>query len=867
MKKVLFFLILALSFAQLYAQQTSLGSYSPNYLQLANKNNNFKKLTNLYCKNCYAVDSFLRQHNFFIKGNNKANNQLTAMVDRVTVEYLTQQNWVEFVDEPSTAQTEIFTLGFEKRFNGIAELLNKYPLLNGNGITVSVKEKNIDVSDLDVIKRVLPSTLKDNNIDDHATSMATLIGGAGNNAVSTKSIANAAKFYPTSFSNLFADADVNLTQNNVSVQNHSYGTLIQSFYGPEARSYDEQSFKNPSLLHVFSSGNFGNTVSTTGTYANLNGFANVSGNFKHAKNIITIAALDTTDNVTNFSSKGPLYDGRIAPQISALGANGTSDAAALVSGSAAILQQAYKNLFNSLPQASLVKALLFTGCNKNNIPALSYKYGFGKLDVVASINILQNNQFYAGSVAQNEIQNYNITIPPNCKRATITLCYTDTTSILNASTALVNNLDLQVLQGSNAYLPLLLNRAANVDSLNKAPITGVDNLNTTEQIVIENPIAANYTIRVIGKTISTLQRQAFAVAFKLDTANTFNFTFPLSSDDINIDEDTATYIQWKTANLGNAQLQVQFNNGAWQNVSTNINLALLKYRWTLPSFEGVIKYKMITSFGEFISPGIMLHKNLNIQTVFNCTDSAMINWPKYAFAQSYTVYSLIDSAYLQQFATTTDTSYIINKIQNSANFFAVEPVLSNGLKATRSILKNIYNQGVFCFYKQLLLQNTGNSNLIELQLSRVNDIQTIVFEKIVDGKVIVIKTLNSNIAESEFATDNNLSKGANTYRAKITLKNGRIVYTNEVSNIATGESKILVYPTVVKQAQLLQYLQNDAVIQRELCLYTVDGKFLQAVKIGLNGSLKTNNWPTGIIIYALREDGKQIDFGKIIVTP
>jgi hypothetical protein len=867
MKKKLFFLILALSCVQLFAQQTSLGGYSPNYLQTANKNSNSKKLTNLYCKNYNAVDSFLRRYRFLIKGNNKTNNLLTAIIDKTTVDYLLQQNLLEFVDEPGVAQTDVFTLGFEKRFNGIAELLNRYPTINGNGITVSVKEKNIDAEDLDVIKRVLPSTLKDNSIDKHATSMATLIGGSGNNAASTKSIANAAKFYPTSFSNLFADADVNLVQNNVSVQNHSYGTVIQSFYGPEARSYDEQSFKNPSLLHIFSSGNFGNTVSTTGAYANLNGFANISGNFKHAKNIVTVAALDTTDNVTNFSSKGPLYDGRIAPQISALGANGTSDAAALVSGSAAILQQAYKNLFNSLPQASLVKALLFTGCNKNNIPELSYRYGFGKLDVVNSISILQNNQFFTGSVAQNEIQNYNITIPPNCKRATITLCYTDTTSVLNASTAIVNNLDLQVLQGSNTHLPLLLSRAANIDSLKKAPITGVDNLNTTEQIVIENPIAANYTIRVIGKTVSTLQRQAFAVAFKLDTANTFNFIFPLSSDDINIDEDTATYIQWKTANLGNAQLQVQYNNGTWQNVSTNISLSLQKYRWTLPNFEGVIKFKMITNFGEFTSPAIMLHKNLNIQTVFNCTDSAMINWPKYTFAQSYTIYRLIDSAYLQPFATSTDTSYIVNKIQNNANFFAVEPILSNGLKATISTLKNIYNQGVFCFYKQILLQNTGNSNIIELQLSQVNDIQNIVFEKIADGKVIVMKTLLSNITENEFTTDNNLNKGANTYRAKITLKNGRIVYTNEVSNIATGESKVLVYPTVIKQTQILQYLQKDANKQRELYLYTADGKFLQAIKIGLNGSLKTNSWPTGIIVYALKEDGKQVDFGKIIVTP
>ena len=79
-----------------------------------------------------------------------------------------------------------------------------------------------------------------------------------------------------------------------------------------------------------------------------------------AKNVITVAAIDTNEQIATFSSSGPLYDGRMAPQISALGANGTSEAAAIVSGSVALLQQLFKDSHaQQLPDASLIKSILY----------------------------------------------------------------------------------------------------------------------------------------------------------------------------------------------------------------------------------------------------------------------------------------------------------------------------------------------------------------------------------------------------------------------------------------------------------------------------------------------------------------------------
>jgi hypothetical protein len=128
----------------------------------------------------------------------------------------------------------------------------------------------------------------------HAKIIASLAGGAGNSFYTGKGLAWKSKFYPSSYAILFPDDGNLLLQNNVSVQNHSYGTIIQNFYGAEAAAYDIQTAQNKNILHVFSSGNKGQEASTQGLYATISGYATITGNFKMAKNIITVAAIDTS---------------------------------------------------------------------------------------------------------------------------------------------------------------------------------------------------------------------------------------------------------------------------------------------------------------------------------------------------------------------------------------------------------------------------------------------------------------------------------------------------------------------------------------------------------------------------------------------
>ncbi|QKG51544.1 S8 family serine peptidase [Hymenobacter sp. BRD67] len=129
----------------------------------------------------------------------------------------------------------------------------------------------------------------------------------------------------------------------MSVQNHSYGTGIENYYGLEALGYDQQTRQLPTLLHVFSSGNSGTDASADGLYKGLVAVANLTGQFKMSKNSLAVGATDALGQVAALSSRGPAYDGRIKPELVAYGDAGSSDASALGSGAALLVQQAYRD--------------------------------------------------------------------------------------------------------------------------------------------------------------------------------------------------------------------------------------------------------------------------------------------------------------------------------------------------------------------------------------------------------------------------------------------------------------------------------------------------------------------------------------------
>src|SRR5205085_9398048 len=104
------------------------------------------------------------------------------------------------------------------------------------------------------------------------------------------------------------------------ITNNSYGAVTgdcsySGTYDLYSAILDQQAFDFPYLQHVFAAGNDG-TVSCP-PYPS--GFKTVLGSYQSAKNILSVGATDSAGSIANFSSKGPVKDGRIKPEISSMG--------------------------------------------------------------------------------------------------------------------------------------------------------------------------------------------------------------------------------------------------------------------------------------------------------------------------------------------------------------------------------------------------------------------------------------------------------------------------------------------------------------------------------------------------------------------
>lgn len=223
----------------------------------------------------------------------------------VYLDYADLRDWVSaednitFVDiRDKTPQPERAIRDLDLSANGLNLVHYLLPEIDGSGQVVSIKENAFDSTDIDISSRYLPSALRDGFVTTHATTMATLVGGAGNSYYTGKGAAPGSMLSSISFDNLFPDPENYFDDNRIAIQNHSYGVGIENYYGGEAMAYDEQAYRRTDLTHVFSAGNQGDQLATTGTYQGIPGFANLTGNMKMAKNLLTVGSVNSALEVS-----------------------------------------------------------------------------------------------------------------------------------------------------------------------------------------------------------------------------------------------------------------------------------------------------------------------------------------------------------------------------------------------------------------------------------------------------------------------------------------------------------------------------------------------------------------------------------------
>lgn len=781
-----------------------------------------------------------------------------------------------FIDLRAEPYSEINIIGYNRSFHGLNAVDYSIPGAIGKNIVVGMKEQKMDETDLDLYKRVLPSAIASSNVTNHATVVSSIIGGAGNSFYTGKGIAWGCKFFPSSFANLFADDAIVLNSNKVTVQNHSYGTIIQQFYGAEAVSYDAYTWANKNFVPVFSAGNMGAAAATDGQYANIPGYANLTGNFKMAKNIITVGAIDNKGNIPDESSAGPLYDGRVAPQIIALGPNGTSDAAAIVSGTIAVMQQVYADSNSqSLPSASLTKAILYNSTEDIFHTGIDYKTGYGLLNSFASVKAIQQKEYDGGLLAQGQQWTKIITVPANAAQLKVTMAWTDSAATLNNNKALINDLDLEVqdLTGNIIYKPWVLNATAKSDSLAKLPVRKRDSLNTTEQVSISLPTAGNYKLKVSATDI-TASSIAFNIAYHIDTLNTFTFTSPQHASDVNLAENPDIFIRWKTFVADTNQtgnLYISYNNGTdWQLLKASYKIFSNYFLWPAKDTSSAAILKMETSFGSFLSKNFIISKVARINTDFFCSDSVGLSWNKHIYATAYKLYAFTDSTYLKHIITTTDTFIVLKRAQYPSLIYAIEPVLSNGLPAARSSAQNITQQGVKCFYKTFY-HNLLDQNKLDLilELSAAGYVDSLFFEQLnMAGQLLKnigdLKVNNPNLIYHQLVND--VPGGTSYWRVKIKLKNGSVVYTDIISILTSGKRYLLFYPNPAsRNSSVTWILQQGLSSDCRLQLFDITGHMLKNY-LTIPNHIDLGKLAPGLIVYKLfGSDNRLLETGKLII--
>ncbi|MCB0565256.1 MAG: S8 family serine peptidase [Phaeodactylibacter sp.] len=771
---------------------------------------------------------------------------------------------VVFVDRRNgLPKEERAVRGFDLSVNQVNTLHAYHPEFRGQGIVISVKEDRFDSIDLDIQGRVVPSDIASGVRSTHATTMATMIAGGGNTFYTGKGVAWGARLSSSNFLNVFPDALSYFQSSGIRVQNHSYGLGIENYYGVEASAYDQQVYQNPELVHIFSAGNMGDSTSQAGQYQGVAGFANLSGNFKMAKNILTVGSVDSIGQVAERSSWGPAYDGRIKPELVAFGEDGSSGAAAIVSGVVAILQEAYEQQFEEQPPVALLRAVLLNSANDIGAPGPDFQSGYGNVNALQAVEAIMEHRFFSGVLMPGMAEGFNIEVPDNAINLKITLAWAGPPAQVNAIRALGNDLDLTLSSISEQWLPWGLSTAPHPDSLALPARRQADHLNNQEQITVERPVGGEYEIRV-STYLLTEGPQEFFLAYQWDTIGHFQWNFPTYLDNARAGERMP--VRWEsTVDAETAVLEYRLPGaGEWVMIDSEVALDQSFFYWEVPDTLALAQLRMSADGISVVSDTFTISPAMELALGLECADSLLLHWAGIEGADSFQLYAL-DGNYLEPFTTVTDTFIVIDKKENPTRFYAVAPFAGNSsITGERSPALNLDFQVAGCYIQNFLANLMGEEARLELYLGVSYQVDSLIFEKQQGGQFITLAgfVLDGRLA-AEFV-DRILEEGLNTYRAVVVLTNGARIFSEEISIFYTGAA-YLIFPNPVPVGQGVNILSKDTE-EAFLFLYDALGRLLIAYPILSNvEAIPTQNWASGIYFYQIITRGEKQAEGRLLI--
>lgn len=541
----------------------------------------------------------------------------------------------------------------------------------GNGVHAAIGDDGVIGPHIDFTGRLNEIRLSSGNDGTHGDMVAGILGGAGNLDPRMGGMAPGATLHILRVWDAVNQSPTLHTAEGVVLTNTSYSDGCNRGYSTFARTADQQSVDYPSLLHVFSGGNQGTQDCGYGAGA---GWGNITGGVKIGKNVIAAANSRNDGSLESSSSRGPTADGRLKPDITANGqgqmstdpnntyasGGGTSAAAPGIAGICAQLYEAWRSWHNGAnPPAALIKAALLNTAEDMGRPGPDFEFGFGRVHAYNAMKLLEQNWFFNGSVAQGGNQTHSLQIPTGVAEARIMLYWLDPPATPMAAPALVNDLNLSVRDPQNTnYLPLVLDYTPVVANLRAPAVPGVDNRNNVEQVVLSNPAAGTYTLRVNGATLGAGPQDYFLLFHYIE--DNIRLTYPIGGESFAPFETER--IRWDALGAtGNFSLSYSTDNGANWNTIGNVAGNLRQYNWNVPnSVSGDVKIRITRGTLQAESDAISIvgvPGNLRVTQV--CPNYIRFNWDAIPGASEYQVY-MLGQQYMDAIGTAPATTVDIN---------------------------------------------------------------------------------------------------------------------------------------------------------------------------------------------------------------
>jgi hypothetical protein len=498
--------------------------------------------------------------------------------------------WVEFIDEPLQQEN---LLG--RTLHRVNVLNDGVRNLKGDGINIGIWDGGEVSPHLDFSPAGRLNIIEVSSASSHATHVAGTIGSRGLIDSRARGMAPNATIYSYDFNgNVQTEMATAIPTYNLLVSSHSYGGSVSSCdingaqiqYSATSRATDLNLNNFPTHLHVHSAGN--SQGSCPG------GWYTITGSGKTAKNNLLCANITTAEALSGSSSCGPTQDGRIKPEISSFGTSvystylplnsygtisGTSMSTPGVSGSSILLYQRYKQLnSNNNPPSSLIKNTICNTAQDLGNPGPDYRFGFGRINALGAVRILEENRYVVNTIATGATNNVSITVPAGAARLKVMLNWNDPAGAANANPALVNNLDLSVINGATTTLPWVLDP----NNPGNNAVRAVDNISNIEQVTIDNPPAGSYTLRVTGTSVPTGPNQQYALTWDIQMPH-IEVIYPNGNESFSPgNQETIT---WNNAGLSSTQtIEFSNNNGAsWTTITSGIPASTTRFIWTVPT--------------------------------------------------------------------------------------------------------------------------------------------------------------------------------------------------------------------------------------------------------------------------------------------